>query len=113
MNDLTESVHRVASETGFSGVVRIDHGDDTQLSEAYGLAHRGHQLPNTDETQFAIASGGKGFTALAIVSLIADGALSMETTARHVLGDDLPLVADDVTLWHLLAHRSGIGDYLD
>ena len=113
MNDLIESVHRVASETGFSGVVRIDHGDDTQLSEAYGLAHRGHQLPNTDETQFAIASGGKGFTALAIVSLIADGALSMETTARHVLGDDLPLVADDVTLWHLLAHRSGIGDYLD
>ena len=74
---------------------------------------RGHQLPNTDETQFAIASGGKGFTALAIVSLIGDGALSMETTARHVLGDDLPLVADDVTLWHLLAHRSGIGDYLD
>ena len=113
MNDLTESVHRVASETGFSGMVRIDHGDDTQLSEAYGLAHRGFRLPNTVDTQFAIASGGKGFTALAVVSLIADGVISLDTTARSVLGIDLPHIADDVTVGHLLAHRSGIGDYLD
>lgn len=104
---------RVASETEFSGVVRMDKGDDTQFSEAYGLAHRGFQLPNMDDTQFAIASGGKGFTALAVVSLIVDGALSLDTTARSVLGDDLPLIADDVTVGHLLAHRSGIGDYID
>ena len=113
MNDLTKSLYRVASETGFSGVVRIDHGDETQLSEAYGLAHRGFQLPNRDDTQFAIASGGKGFTALAVVSLIVDGSLSLDTTARSVLGEDLPLIADDVTVGQLLAHRSGIGDYLD
>jgi len=106
-------VARAASETEFSGVVRMDKGDDTQFSEAYGLAHRGFQLPNTDDTQFAIASGGKGFTALAVVSLIVDGALSLDTTARSVLGDDLPLIADDVTIGHLLAHRSGIGDYID
>ncbi len=113
MSDLTESVRRVASETGFSGVIRIDDGDDTQLSEAYGWANRGFQLPNTLDTQFAIASGGKGFTALAVVSLIVDGELSLDTTARSVLGDDLPLIADDVTVGHLLAHRSGIGDYID
>lgn len=113
MNDRTESVGRVVSETGFSGVIRMDRGDDTQLSEAYGLAHRGFQLPNTDETQFAIASGGKGFTALAVVSLIVDGILSLDTTVRSVLGDDLPLIADDVTVGQLLAHRSGIGDYID
>jgi len=62
---------------------------------------------------FAIASGGKGFTALAVVSLIADGVLSLDTTARSILGTDLPLIADDVTVEHLLAHTSGIGDYLD
>ena len=113
MNEITESVDRVASETEFSGVVRIDHEDDTQVLEAYGLAHRGFRVPNTIDTQFAIASGGKGFTALAIVSLIADGTLSLDTTARSVLGADLPQIADDVTLEHLLAHRSGIGDYID
>lgn len=91
----------------------MDKGDDTQFSEAYGLAHRGFQLPNTDDTQFAIASGGKGFTALAVVSLIVDGVLSLDTTARSVLGEDLPLIANDVTIGHLLTHRSGIGDYID
>ena len=30
-----------------------------------------------------------------------------------MLGEDLPLIHDGVTLEHLLAHRSGIGDYLD
>ena len=30
-----------------------------------------------------------------------------------MLGEDLPLIGDDVTVEHLLAHRSGIGDYLD
>ena len=39
--------------------------------------------------------------------------LDLATTARSLLGDDLPLIADDVTVEHLLAHRSGIGDYLD
>ena len=33
--------------------------------------------------------------------------------ARPILGDDLPLIDDAVTVEHLLAHRSGIGDYVD
>ena len=113
MNDLIESVRSFASEAGFSGVVRIDQDGETRVSAAYGFAHRGFGLPNTIDTQFAIASGGKGFTALAVVSLIVDGTLSLDTTARSVLGIDLPQIADDVTIGHLLAHRSGIGDYID
>ena len=38
---------------------------------------------------------------------------ALETPARSVLGSDLPLIDDDVTVEHLLSHRSGIGDYLD
>lgn len=113
MNDLIQAVRRIASETEFSGVVQVDEAGDTRLSEAFGLAHRGFQIPNRTDTQFAIASGGKGFTSLAVVSLIVDGKLSLDTTARSVLGKDLPHIADDVTVGHLLAHRSGIGDYLD
>ena len=84
-----------------------------ELASAYGLAHRGHGIPNEVDTRFATASGTKGLTALAVVSLIEDGALELATTARSVLGGDLPLIGDDVTVEHLLAHRSGIGDYLD
>ena len=113
MSDLAESVDRAAADTGFSGMVRIDGDGGVRLAKAYGLAHRGHRVPNTVDTQFAIASGAKGLTALSVVSLIADGALDLDTRARSVLAGDLPLIGDDVTVEHLLAHRSGIGDYLD
>ncbi|HEY7010510.1 MAG TPA: serine hydrolase domain-containing protein [Jatrophihabitantaceae bacterium] len=100
-------------DPGFSGVVSVSRGERTEFERAYGLADRPHAIPAAVDTQFAIASGSKAFTALAVVSLIADGTLRLERTARSLLGDDLPLIADDVTVEHLLAHRSGIGDYVD
>jgi len=113
MSNLEGSVDRIAADTGFSGVVRVDRGDDVQLVKAYGLALRGWDIANTVDTRFAIASGSKGLTALAVMSLIDEGRLGPTTTARSVLGQDLPLIDDAVTVEHLLAHRSGIGDYLD
>jgi CubicO group peptidase (beta-lactamase class C family) len=81
------------------------------VAKAFGLADRAHEIANTVDTVFAIASGTKGFTALTVMSLVQDGAISLSTTARSVLGGDLPLIDDAVTVEHLLAHRSGIGDY--
>ena len=106
-------IQRIAAASTFSGAVRIDIDGRTHLDAAYGLASRAYEVENTPATRFAIASGNKAFTACAIVSLIEGGTLALDTTARSLLGDDLPLVADDVTVEHLLAHRSGIGDYLD
>ena len=112
MQPLEVAIDAVAAETGFSGIVRVDRGGD-ELVRAYGLADRAHGIPNATDTQFALASGAKSLTALTIVSLIVDGSLELATTARSVLGEDLPLIAGDVTIEHLLAHRSGIGDYFD
>src|SRR6185503_1953886 len=103
----------IAAANDFSGVVRIDRDGEVELAKAYGLAHRGHEIPNTVDTQFAIASGAKGLTAVVVASLIEDGSLELSTTARSVLGRDLPIIGDDVTVEHLLSHRSGIGDYVD
>ena len=113
MHALEQAVDSIAAATDFSGVVRVDRGDTIELANAYGLADRGHARPNTLDTQFAIASGGKGLTAVAVAALVEDGSLELTTTARSVLGADLPLIGDDVTVEHLLSHRSGIGDYLD
>jgi len=109
----SEVIDPVADQAGFAGVVSVHRGAETEFAQAYGLADRACQIPNTVRTRFAIASGTKGLTALTVVSLINDNALTMSTTARSVLGTDLPLIGDDVTIEHLLAHRSGIGDYLD
>lgn len=108
-----EPIEMLAHEQDFSGVFRVDRGDEIELAEAYGLADRRADRANTVDTQLAIASGVKGLTALAVVSLIEAGVLERSTTARSVLGSDLPLIDDGVTVEHLLAHRSGIGDYVD
>ena len=113
MDTIADRIDAVAESTGFSGVVRVDSRGVTLFERAYGMAHRGLGVPNTPRTKFALASGAKGFTALAVMSLVEEGVLELSTTARSLLGDDLPLVNDRVTIEHLLAHTSGIGDYLD
>jgi CubicO group peptidase (beta-lactamase class C family) len=113
MSALARDLDEIAADTGFSGVVRVDGPDGSGLVRAYGLADRAHVIPNTPETQFGIASGTKGLTALVVMRLVEDGTLSLSTSARSLLGTDLPLVDERVTIEHLLAHRSGIGDYLD
>ncbi len=113
MGDLEASVDALAEDGAFAGVVRVDRRGRTELAKAYGDAHRALGVPNTLYTQFGIASGTKALTALTIVSLIEDGVLELATTARSVLGEHLPLVGDGVSVESLLAHRSGIGDYLE
>jgi CubicO group peptidase (beta-lactamase class C family) len=113
MPELAAELDAIASETAFSGVVRVDSAHGVGVEKAYGLAHRGHGIPNSADTQFAIASGTKGLTALTVASLVEEGRIELSTSARSVLGADLPLVGDEVTIEHLLSHRSGIGDYLD
>jgi len=105
MSELEVAVSRVVEETGFAGVVQVDRGESTVLASAHGLADRRHGLAMTLDSQLATASATKGFTALAVMRLVEQGVLELNTTARSLLGDDLPLVADDVTIEQLLAHR--------
>ncbi|WP_426564640.1 serine hydrolase domain-containing protein [Angustibacter sp. McL0619] len=113
MTNLQQAVRDLSAREGFSGVVRVDRGGDVELADAYGFADRALQLDNTVDTRFAIASGVKGMTAMVVVSLIDQGHLELTTPARAILGDDLPLIDDAVTVEQLLSHRSGIGDYVD
>lgn len=113
MDELSTAIDELAAEGDFSGVVRVDIDGATAVEKAYGFAHRGFRIPNRSTTRFATASTTKGLTALAVVSLVEEGVLGFHTTARSLLGDDLPLIDDRVTVQHLLAHRSGVGDYID
>jgi CubicO group peptidase (beta-lactamase class C family) len=97
----------------FTGVVACDVAGERVLDRSEGFAHRALRVPNTAQTRFAIASGSKAFTALAVMRLVEQGVLSLGTLARSILVDDLPLIDDAVTIEHLLTHTSGIGDYLD
>lgn len=113
MSEVSRRVDEAAARTGFAGVVRLDRAGFVALDAAYGLADRRHGIAMTTDNQLGMASGSKTFTALVVLRLVEDGLIGLSTTARQILGADLPLIADDVTVEHLLSHRSGIGDYLD
>jgi CubicO group peptidase (beta-lactamase class C family) len=113
MSELRRRVDETAAGTGFAGVVRLEQAGAVVLDAAYGLADRRHGIAMTTDTQLGMASGSKTFTALVVLRLMEEGLLGLSTTARQILGTNLPLIADDVTIEHLLSHRSGIGDYLD
>src|SRR5215207_2668003 len=106
VSPVADVIDALADANGFAGVVAVDRGGEVLIAKAYGLAHRAHRIPNTMDTRFGIASGVKGITALAVISLVESGAVDLATTARSVLGGDLPLIDDAVTIEHLLAHRS-------
>jgi CubicO group peptidase (beta-lactamase class C family) len=113
MSELSSRIDETATRTDFAGVVRFERAGAVALDAAYGLADRSHGIAMTTDNQLGMASGSKTFTALVVLRLVEERLLTLSTTARQILGADLPLIAGDVTIEHLLTHRSGIGDYLD
>ncbi|MGO1182332.1 MAG: serine hydrolase domain-containing protein [Micrococcaceae bacterium] len=113
IDSLFRALHADATRSDFSGVIRVDGPDGDSLTRAYGFADRGRGIPMNVNHRLWLASVAKGFTALAVGALIDDGALTLSSRARAFLGDDLPMIDDDVTLGHLMSHTGGIGDYLD
>ncbi|WP_041553286.1 serine hydrolase domain-containing protein [Cellulomonas fimi] len=114
--ELCEAVDAALTEEGprdAAGVVRVRVGGAVLLERAWGVVDRRWQRPLTLDDRLPMASGSKGFTALAVLSLVADGTLTLATTARSLLGDDLPAVPEDVTVEHLLTHTSGLADAID
>lgn len=111
-NQIEELITAKAKEKGFSGIVSVS---SPKLSYQFSFGHRDRAnriVPNS-ETRFGIASGTKGFTALAVAILIQEGVISMETTAHSILGDQMTNLHPKITVKQLLEHTSGIGDHYD
>lgn len=101
-----------AAAASFSGVVVVHHRDRVVLELASGHANRADERPMTIDTALATASGTKGFTALAVVSMIEEGRFGFDSRLVDLVGA-LPKVDEGVTVEHLLGHTSGVGDHLD
>lgn len=108
-----DRIEQIAETTNFSGVVAVHERGALRFELVRGYANRALAVPLRPDTRFAIASGGKTLTALAVMRLVEAGALGLNTPVRPILGPDLPLIHDLVTVEQLLGHTSGIGDYLD
>lgn len=96
---------------------RIIHGAAYCISHkgkviAHGALGRNNAMgidtPMRPETVFGIASITKTFTATAIMQLVEDGYIRLNTLVGEILPQFAQKPFDGITLWHLLTHTSGI-----
>lgn len=107
-----DDIARVVGEARFSGVVSLATlGDEPSIDLAFGLAERGHRVRNTVETRFAMASGCKAFTAVAVGLLMQDGKLDLDTPLAACVRSRQFHFGATVTIGQLLNHTAGIPDY--
>ena len=95
---------------GCSAAVALD--GDIVWAEARGMANVDTGAHFETSTPIHIASVGKQFTAMAVLMLDEQGALSLEDSPADHL-DGMPAWAEDLTLKDLMHHTSGIADYLE
>jgi CubicO group peptidase (beta-lactamase class C family) len=109
-----EDIARLVGEIGFSGVVSLATlASGPSVDLAFGLADRSHRVPNTVETRFAMASGCKIFTAMAVGSLIQEGRIGLDTTLAECVRSRQLHFGSEVTVGQLLSHTAGVPDYFD
>lgn len=112
--NITKSLNQLFQELEendkFSGVVLITKGETELYSGAFGYASRTWKIRNTLDIRFDTASITKLFTAVAILQLIDKELLTFETSAIEYLGLEKTKISNEVNVFHLLTHTSGIGD---
>ncbi len=73
----------------------------------YGMANIGNNIPVTTQTVFELASLTKQMTALAVMTLVKEGRLSLDDRLVDYI-EDAPEAWAKVTVDELLAHRAGL-----
>lgn len=100
----------------FRGVVHVVGDDDEEpVTIILGLTDRSVGDPISIQTRFGTASTTKLLTGLTVARLVDRGVVRYEDRLVDLVGEELrPTDLDPrVTLFHLLSHTSGVGDYAD
>ncbi len=105
---------RLEDETGsdrFAGAVLVAKQGKPIFAQAYGLADREHNIPNTLQTRFSLASINKVFTAVATMQLVQAGKLALDDPlGMYLTGYPNKELAAKVTIGELLTNTGGTGD---
>ncbi len=85
---------------------------DVVAKKAYGYADLKNRIKTSLHSNFRLASATKQFTAMAILQLIQQQKLRLNTSLKDIF-EDFPSYGSTITVQHLLRHRSGLVDYMD
>lgn len=106
-----EQVYADPSQPG--AAVLIKQGNKTLFEQCYGKADLTTGTDVTPNTNFCIASVSKQFSAVALLQLVEQGKLSLNTTMSQMFPEWTQPFYRHITLHHLLSHTSGIPDNRD
>ena len=91
-----------------SGGVLVAHGDNILLEKYKGFGRENNQMPINKDTPLHLASISKPITAMAVLKLVEAKKISLEQKVKSIF-PNFPY--PDVTIQHLLTHRSGLPKY--
>ena len=112
-NKVDELVQSVMNQEHIPGLALVVVKDGKVLkAQAYGLADVKLKIPVTTNAVFRIASVSKSFVATAVMMLVEEGKISLDDPVSKYL-DGTPGEWKPITIRHLLAHTSGIPDFLN
>jgi D-alanyl-D-alanine-carboxypeptidase/D-alanyl-D-alanine-endopeptidase len=107
---LESEIHKILDETGIPAIsIALVRDGDVVWTGTYGWANVGAKVPATPDTYFSTGSTFKFVTATAVMQLVEQAKLTLDTPLNDFVGPKLAVAgADDVTFRHLLSHNSGL-----
>jgi D-alanyl-D-alanine carboxypeptidase len=95
----------------FAGAVLVAKNGKPIFAQAYGLADRERNVPNTLSTRFSIGSMNKMFTGVATLQLVQAGKLKLDDPlGKYLTNYPNKELAAKVTIGELLTNTGGTGD---
>ena len=107
---MKQIVQSYVDDKQFMGSILVTQKGQVLLDEGYGFANLEWKIPNSSITKFRLGSLTKQFTAVAILLLEEQGKLKITDLLNQYI-PDAPSAWNDVTIFHLLNHTSGIPNY--
>ena len=108
VNSLNQYYENIWNSTDMSGGVLVAHGDNILLEKYIGFGRENNQMPINKDTPLHLASISKPITAMAVLKLVEAKKISLEQKVKSIF-PNFPY--PDVTIQHLLTHRSGLPKY--
>lgn len=95
----------------FDGAVLVAENGEIIYKDAFGLANREWDIPNSIDTKFMIGSISKPITATLMLIFVQKGLVGLDKTIEDYLPEFKNKPAAKVTIRQLLNHTSGIPNY--
>ncbi|MBV1908007.1 MAG: beta-lactamase family protein [Kangiellaceae bacterium] len=95
----------------FSGSILIAKDGAIIFNQGFGNADYQWNISNTGSTKFGIGSISKTITSVLVMKLVEQGTLKLSDKLSKYLVNYPKSIGDQISIHHLLSHRSGLPNY--